>query len=308
MLEHQKVWLNGQLIPWKSATVPLLSHGFSRGSAIFEVFGIHPGSDGVYAYRMDKHLDRLFHSAELLGMKLGPSREAIEAGVRQTVGENRISRGLVKLLAYWSEEAVIKLVLDSRLDVAIFTVPADDDLALDQVSPIDICFSQWRKIRSDMIPGEAKACANYLNGYLARKDAMDRGYDLGVLLDSEGYVAEGSIESVFMVKDGSVITTPTGNILRSITRMSILEAGPKYGIPIVEQRFSPEALLEADEIFTSHTGVKVLPVKRIEDRELTPAPGPVTRQMMDMMQGICSMADPNFTHWFQPMELGTAPQ
>ncbi len=159
-----------------------------------------------------------------------------------------------------------------------------------------------------MIPGEAKACANYLNGYLARKDAMDRGYDLGVLLDSEGYVAEGSIESVFMVKDGSVITTPTGNILRSITRMSILEAGPKYGIPVVEQRFSPEALLEADEIFTSHTGVKVLPVKRIEDREFSPAPGPVTRQMMDMMQGICSMSDPNFKHWFQPMELGTDPQ
>ncbi|MCF8105221.1 MAG: aminotransferase class IV, partial [Desulfohalobiaceae bacterium] len=289
------------MVPWNSATVPILSHGFSRGSAIFEAFGIHPGTDGVYAYRMDKHLDRLFRSAELLGMKLGSSREAIADGVRQTVKENQIGRGLVKIVAYWSEEAVIKLVLDSKLDVSIFAVPANEELALDQVSPIDVCFSKWRKIRSDMIPAEAKACANYLNGYLARKDAMDRGYDLGILLDSEGYVAEGSIESVFMVKDGSLFTTPTGNILRSVTRLSILEAGPKYGIFVSEQRFSPEMLLEADEIFTSHTGIKVLPVKRLEERELSPVPGPVTKQMMDMMQAVCTMSDPNFKDWFQPM-------
>ncbi len=301
MLEQQKVWLNGQMIPWKSATVPILSHGFSRGSAIFEVFGIHPGTEGAYAYRMDKHLDRLFHSADLLGMELGSSREAIEDGVKKTVRENKISRGLVKLVAYWGEEAIINLVLDSKLDVAIFTVPANEDLALDQPDPIDVCISKWRKIRSDMIPGEAKACANYLNGYLARKDAVNRGYTLGILLDSEGYVAEGSIESVFMVKDGTLITTPTGNILRSISRMSILEAAPKYGIPVSEERYSPERLLEADEIFTSHTGIKVLPVKRIEDRELSPSPGPVTKQMMNMMQSICSLSDPNFKHWFHPM-------
>ena len=301
MLEQQNVWMNGTMVPWNEAKVPILSHGFSRGSAIFEVFGIHPGADGVYAYRMDKHLDRLFHSAALLGMELGPSREEIEAGVAKTVKDNAITRGLVKLVAYWGEEAIINLVLDSRLDVAIFTVPASEELALDQMQPIDVCFSKWRKISSDMVPGEAKACANYLNGYLARKDARDRGYDLGVLLDSKGFVAEGSIESVFMVKDNILKTTPPGHILGSISRMSILEAAPEYGLQVSEEYISPEMLLDADEIFTCHTGIKVLPVKRIEDKNLSPAPGPVTTRLMDMMQGICNLSDPKFKHWFQPM-------
>ena len=301
MLDHQKVWFNGEMIPWKSATVPILSHGLSRGSAIFEVFNIHPGPDGAYAFRMDRHLDRLFRSAELLGMQPGWNREQIAAGVKQAVQTNGIGRGLIKLMAFWGEEAVIQLVLDSKLDVAICTIPAFDGLGLDRGEPIAVCFSKWRKIRSDMVPADAKACANYLNGYLARKDAMDRGYDLGVLLTEDDEVGEGSIESVFMVKDGVLKTAPLGNILNSISRMSILQAAPTYGIQVSEERISRQMLLDADEIFTAHSGIRALPVKRIENRDLSPAPGPLTARVMEMMDAVCGMRDERFKEWFQPM-------
>ena len=123
MNHDSKVWLNGDLIPWQEATVPLLSHGFSRASAIFEVFGTHIGDRGTMAFRMNQHLIRLKKSAELLEMELAFPAETLAEAVKTTVQENQIGRGLVKILAYWGEEAVIQLVLDAPLDVAIFTIP-----------------------------------------------------------------------------------------------------------------------------------------------------------------------------------------
>ncbi len=301
MFEHLKIWRNGEMVPWKDVTVPILSHGLSRGSALFEVFGIHPGPDGPLAFRMDRHLDRLFNSMNVLGMTPGATREQIQEGVIQAVKANNVQRGLIKLMAYWGEEAVIALVLESKLDIAICAIPEFEALSLDQARPIDVCFTKWRKIRADMLPSEAKACANYLSGMLARKDAMSRGYDLGILLTADGLVAEGSIESVFMVKDNVLQTPPLGNILSSITRMSILEAAQVYGIDVKETPIAPEQLQHADELFTCHSGIKVLPVKRIEDRNLDPVPGPITAKAMDMMNRICTLQDDRFKHWFQPV-------
>ena len=301
MKDKGKVWLNGKLIPWEKATVPILSHGFSRGSAIFEVLGIHEGPDGPVAFRIDQHLKRLQRSAELLGMKLAYSNDEIAGAVAETVRANNMGRGLVKLLAYWGEEAVIKLVLESDLDLAIFAIPASEDLGLDKVEPISACLSKWRKIHPETMPVEAKACASYLNGYLVRREAIRRGFDLGLMLGTDGFLAEGSIESVFLVKDGILKTPPLGRILSSITRMSILQAAPAFGIPVSEEAILPEEVFSADEIFVSHTGIKVLPVARFEDR-LLEAPGPVTRQVTSLMENILNFSDERFRDWFFAME------
>ena len=150
------------------------------------------------------------------------------------------------------------------------------------------------------MPVEAKACSNYLNGYLARKDAIERGFDVGLLVGTDGFLAEGSIESVFLVKDGVLMTPPSGRILHSITRLSILQAAPVIGIPTVEKAVMPEALFSADEIFTSHSGIKLSPVSRFEDRTLE-APGPLSRQLLGLMDTIIHFKDNRFKDWFQPL-------
>jgi len=293
--------MNGKMVPWGQANVHIMSHGFSRGSAIFDVFGIHPSPKGPVAFRMDKHLDRLFRSAELLGMEMAYNKDEVRIAVGECVKANNISRGLIKILAYYGEEAIISLVLDSKLDLAICAIPETDDLKLDRADPIDICFARWRKIHPATVPVEAKACSNYLNGMLARKDAVSRGYDIGITLTVGGYVAEGSIESIFMVKDGVVKTPPLGNILQSVTRMSILEAVPAIGIKVKEEQIMPQDLLAADEIFVCHTGIKVLPVRRIEDRTLAHAPGPVSSKIAKLMDDICNGRDERFKDWLQPV-------
>ena len=300
MTDERKVWLNGELIPWKNATVPILSHGLSRGSAIFEAFGVHEGPDGVAAFRLDEHMKRMERSCELLGMTSAYSSAEIMQAVAETVKANKAGRALVKVMGFWGEEAIINLVLDSPLDIAIFVSPDSEELGMDRAQPISACISKWRKIHPETVPVQAKACSNYLNGYLVRRDANSRGYDVGLTVGTDGFVAEGSIESVFLVKDGVLMTPPSGRILNSITRLSILQAAPKAGIPTIEKAVTKEALFDADELFSSHSGVKVSPISRFEDRTLD-APGPISTRVIELMNNIIQFKDDRFKDWLQPL-------
>jgi len=219
-------------------------------------------------------------SAELLEMELAYNTEEIVEAVKATVKANNIGRGLIKIMAFWGEESIIQLVLDSKLDVAIFAIPESEELVLDKNQTISVCLSKWRKIHPETIPVGAKACSNYLNGYLARKNAVSR--------------------SVFIVKDGVLMTPPLGRVLSSITRLSILQSAPQADIPTVERPITADELFAADEMFTVHTGAKVEPVARFEDRELQ-APGPVTKQVMQLMDDILQFKNQRFRDWFQPL-------
>jgi len=298
MKDKPKVWLNDKIIPWEDVQVPILSHGFSRGSAVFEVCGTHLVPGGVAAFRLDAHLRRLEQTVSLLGMELGFSTPEIAKAVSKITAVNKSERGVVKIMAYWGEEAIINLVLQSKLDVAIFTIPSSDELGLDEVKPLSACLSKWKKLHPETVPVQAKACANYLNGYLVRKDANDRGFDIGLNVGTDGFLAEGSIESVFIVKDGILKTPPLGRILASVTRDSILSAAKQSDIEVYETTLVKEDLFTADEMFTCHTGSKVTPIYRFEEKEMQ-APGPVTARVSEVMNEIMNSTDSRFEDWFQ---------
>lgn len=294
--KKRKVWRNGRMIPWQEATVHLMSHSLSRGSAIFEVLAVYSTSRGPAAFRLPEHVDRLFRSAELLGMELIPSKEEVLRAVVKTVQGNRIREGYVKIVGYYSEETFTVSVSDPRLDLAIFAFPPDE-FGIHGSPAIKVCLSRWRKLHPETVPVEAKVAAHYLNGMLARQDAQRRGFDLGVMLDTHGFLAEGSVESVFIVKDGILMAPPLGLILASISRRSILEAAPAIGVKIEERPIRREEILTADEIFTSSTPHRVMPVSRIEDRTLGEVPGPVSRQISALMDSIITGQDKRFLDW-----------
>ena len=301
MNTERKVWQNGKMIPWEKATVHLMSHSLTRGSAIFEVLAVYSTPRGPAAFRLPGHVDRLFRSAELLGMQLVQSKKEILRAVVKTVKVNRIREGYVKIVGYYSEETFFVSVSDPRLDLCIFAIPADT-VRKHTSSSISVCLSRWRKLHPETVPVEAKVAANYLNGMLARQDAKRRGFDLGVMLDSHGFLAESSVESVFIVKDGVLLTPPLGLILSSISRRSILEAAPTAGIKVVERPIRRQEILEADELFTSSTTCRVMPASRIEDRVLRKAPGPVSRKLRTLMNAVCSGKEDRFKHWLHPIK------
>jgi branched-chain amino acid aminotransferase len=301
MAKERLVWINGDLVPWENATVHILSHGFSRGSALFEVFGIHEINNRAMAFRMDRHMERLRNSCDLLGMPLAQSTEELVRAVKDTVQANGLKAGFIKLVAYWGLEAFATLVPDQQLDVSIFAISMEADIGLDLSKPISACISKWAKLHPQTVPVAAKAAANYLNSMLARQDAQNRGYDMGVMLDTHGFLAEGSIESVFLVKDGILKTSPLGRVLASISRRSVIEAAQTIGVEVQETAISKYELFEAEEMFSSATPFKVLPVNRFENIHLT-APGPISLKLRQAMETILKGDDDRFSNWLIPLD------
>jgi branched-chain amino acid aminotransferase len=300
MSEERKVWFNGELIPWEKATVHIFSHAFSRGSALFEVFAVFPSPRGPVAFRSDLHMRRLWNSAKFLGMELAQTREELEKAVAKTVQANRLNQGYVKIVAFWGIESFANLVPDVKLDMSIFAVPATVDYG-DVSKPIGACIVKWRKIHPESVPVEAKAAGYYINAMLARREAYQRGFDQGIMLDTQGFVAEGSVEAVFMVKDGVLMTPPLGRILPSVSRQSVLDVARVIGIPAIEKAIKAEDLMTADELFTSCTVVRVLPIGRFENRTMEKAPGPISSRLIKVIDEIIAGRDERFKAWLKPL-------
>ncbi|MBN2123919.1 MAG: branched-chain-amino-acid transaminase [Deltaproteobacteria bacterium] len=305
MLEDRTIYRNGEFIKWNEATVHVMSHSFGRGSAIFEVLSVHDTEMGPVLFRLDEHMERLLRSASFLHMELPLSPQALQDAVLETVKRNGIRAGFVKILCFYPQIAFEILPPQKMLDVSIFAIdPAQDlgGLKFPVEQGTSLCVSSWRKLDPQTVPIEAKAAANYLNGIMARMEARERGFENVVMLDTQGFIAEGGTESIFLVRDGRLLTPAAGTVLLSISRKSVLEASSVVGIEAVESRLPPERLFEADEIFLSGTPIKVLPVRRIESREIDGVPGPVTGRLLALMSEIVSGRDERFTHWLFPLK------
>ncbi len=305
MFKDRIVFLNGDFVAWNQATVHMMSHSFSRGSAIFEVLSLHKTIAGPGVFRLDKHIERLFKTAELLDMELPISKEALHEAVIATVKRNGISQGFIKIIGFYPQIAFEIIPPQKKLDISVFVVdPAQDLGGLDFPTKhgTTICISKWCKLDPQSVPIEAKVAANYLNGMMARSEAKTRGFENGIMLDTQGFIAEGGTESVFLVKDDRLMTPSLGTVLDSITRKSILDAARSIGIESIEGRLPSELLFKANEIFLSGTPFKVLPVKQIEDRMIEGTPGPFTRKLSTLLDEIIAGRDERFRHWFFPVK------
>ncbi|PIP36393.1 MAG: hypothetical protein COX20_05980 [Desulfobacterales bacterium CG23_combo_of_CG06-09_8_20_14_all_52_9] len=304
MLKKRWVYFNDAFIPWEEATVHVASHSFARGSAIFEVLSLHETRFEPMIFRLDEHVSRLFQSARFLEMKMPVTPESLQDRVKETVRKNGMKKGVIKIICCYPEIALDILPPSAPLTVIIFVVNPDEDLPEFKAAEkpeASACISRWRKLDPQTVPVEAKASANYLNGMMARMEAKKRGFDQAILLDTQGFVAEGGTESVFMVKNGVLMTPIGGTILQSITRKSLLEVSSAKGIETREMRILPQLFLEADEVFLSCTPLKVLPLMRIDDRSLPGASGPVVKTLVAMMQKIIEGEDQAFEKWRFPV-------
>ena len=304
MIKDRIVYLDGEYVPWENATVHIMCHSFGRGSAIFEVISLHATDSGPAIFRLKAHIDRLFRSAELLDMELPLSKEGFYEAVAETVKRNDLQKGYLKIICFYPEFSVEILPPRKQLTVSIFVIDAEQDLGK-HIVPFEegttLFLSSWRKLDPLTVPIEAKAAANYLNGMVARMEAQKKGFEYAVMLDTQGYIAEGGTESAFLAKDNKLMTAATGTVLKSISRMSILEAAKAAGIECFEGQLKPELLFEAEEIFLSCTPSKVLPVHKINDRQLDDAPGPITRKVMELLDGLYNGNDERFKDWMYPV-------
>lgn len=303
MFSDRQIWVNGELVPWGQAQVHLMCHSMGRGSAIFEVICVHPTDEGGAVFRLKRHVARFFNSARLLGMRLDQTPEDLMKAICTTIRANTITDGVIKMVGYYGDVAISITPPNTALDVAVCALDVDTDLG-GLPYPVEngttLGISTWRKLDPASVPVGAKAAANYLNGMMANTEVAARGFAEALLLDADGQIAEGPTESVFLVLEEKLYTPGLGNILDSITRDTLIKVAEYLDIPVRIGPISRESLFEADEIILSSTPVKVLPVRRIEERHLT-VPGSITKRLQETLQRLLRGELSEFQHWLTPV-------
>jgi branched-chain amino acid aminotransferase len=296
-----KAWVNGKFLPQEEATVPLLSHSFSRGSAIFEVLDVTQTPRGAALFRADAHIDRFFNSAEALGMPLPVSREELLDILKDTVRANALSSGGVKFFAYYAMPQIMLIPKDQPMHLAIFCFELASVFGegRDVVGrTVTAGISSARKLSPESVPVHAKACGFYVGGHLAISEAHRRGYDDAIMLDEGGFVAEGAVTNVFFVKDGIIRTPKLRNVLPGITRDSVIEIAKALKLSLEETDILPEQAVAADEAFYTGSLIRISPIRSIDGNTVGQAcPGPITSKILSALNNAYAGADSRCEAW-----------
>jgi branched-chain amino acid aminotransferase len=278
--ETNKIWMNGELVDWADATIHVGTHGLHYGTGVFEGIRAYETDRGTAVFRLKEHMERLHKSAQLLYMDLPYSVDELREATWDLIGANELPACYIRPIAFYGYGQLGVAARDNPVEVAIMSWPWGTLLGEEGLrNGIRAKVSSWQRVGPNVIPHVAKATGVYINSMLAVGEANRAGYEEAILLTQEGYVADGSGESLFVVKDG-VIYTPdlSASILVGITRDTIIQIAQDLGHSVVEKTLIRTDLYLADEVFAVGTAAEVTPIREIDDHVVGP-PGPVTQEI-----------------------------
>jgi len=279
--ETAKIWMNGELVDWADAKVHVGVHGLHYGSGVFEGIRCYETPDGPAVFRLDEHLQRLDNSARLLGMELPYTVEALREATFELIGANGLTECYLRPIAFYGYGELGVAARDNPVDTVIMSWPWGAYLGEEGLSQgIRAKISSWQRIGANVIPHVAKATGVYLNSMLAVTEANRAGYDEAILLTAEGYVADGSGENIFVVRDGEISTPSLStSILPGITRDTVIQIAQDLGYVVSEQNIIRSDLYLADEVFMCGTAAEVTPLRSVDDHEI--GVGPITLKIQE---------------------------
>ena len=284
-----KIWMNGSFVDWDEAKIHVLSHVVHYGSSVFEGVRCYDAPKGPAVFRLRDHIERLLMSCKVYRMELPYTADDLVEAVKETIRVNKLRKCYIRPVVYRGYGYMGVNPLPCPVDVAIAVWEWGAYLGADSLEDgIDVCVSSWARMAPDTLPCLAKAGANYLNSQLIKMEALLNGYAEGIALDVNGYVSEGSGENIFIVKNGGVITPPSGSsILPGITRNSVLVLARELGYPVRKQVIPREGLYIADEVFLTGTAAEITPVRAVDRHVIGEGkPGPITRSLIDEFRAV----------------------
>jgi len=300
-----KIWMDGEVVPWEDAKIHVMTHSLHYGSAVFEGLRCYKTSEGTKIFRLDAHLKRFYNSARIYGMQIPFAPDETSDAIKTTIKENNIDECYIRPIAFYGWDEVGVNPVGNRVHLAVAVWPWLPYLGEEGLSRGVTCkISSWVRIDPRSMPMMAKAAANYANSILARLEAQSLGFHEAILLNSSGMVTEGTGENIFLVSDGSIFTPPlSAGILPGITRECIIELGRKMGFVVEEKNVSRSELLLADELFFSGTAAEVTPIREVDKQKIgNGARGPVTEKIQRKFFEIVRGKDQSFSHWLEPLK------
>jgi len=299
MIESKKIWMDGTLVDWNEAHVHILTHSLHYGLAAFEGIRCYQGERGPAIFRLQEHVDRLFESAHITLLPIPYSKEAVAEAIVETVRANDLQSCYIRPIVYigYGEMGLYPGENPIRLAIAAWPWGTYLGEAALQMG-IRAKVSSFTRHHVNVSMTRAKISGYYVNSILAKWEAKKSGYEEAILLDPEGYVAEGTGENIFLVRGGVLKTTPLTSVLEGITRNSVMQLAREKNIPVVEERFTRDALYVADEIFLTGTAAELTPVRELDDRMIGAGkPGPITQSLQTDFFSIVHGKDLNHATW-----------
>lgn len=297
------IWYDGKMVPWREATTHVLTHTLHYGMGIFEGVRAYNTTQGTCIFRLEDHTDRFFDSARILGIKLPFDKATINEAQKAVVRENKLQSGYLRPMAFYGSEALGISAKGLSTHVIIAAWPWAAYLGPEaQEKGIRVKTSSFSRHHVNVHMCKAKANANYLNSILAHREAEQDGYDEALMLDVDGFVAEGSGENIFIVRKGKLYTPDLTAALDGITRNTVVNIAEELGIPVIEKRITRDEVYCADEAFFTGTAAEIGPIRELDNRQIGEGKrGPITTKIQKLYFDCVTGKDEKRLHWLTPV-------
>ena len=296
------IWLDGKFVPWDEANVHVLTHTLHYGLAVFEGLRAYKCDDGKTAiYLMDQHIDRLYNSCHIAGLDVPFTKKVIKNAIKQTLKKNKLHEAYIRPLVFIGDGSFGVHPKDNPIRVAIAAWSWGAYLGDDGVNKgIRTKVSSFTRMGVNSFMTKAKISGNYVNSIFAKVEATRLGFDEALLLDDEGYLAEGSGENIFIVRNGIIKTPPLTSILEGLTRNCIIQIAKDKKYTVIEERFTRDELYIADEVFLTGTAAEVTPIREVDYRKIgTGKPGKVTKDLQSTFFDIVRGKNKKYSSWLE---------
>lgn len=293
------IWLDGKMVDWRDAKVHVLTHTLHYGMGVFEGVRAYETPKGPAIFRLEEHTDRLFRSAHILNMPMPYSKEEINQAHIEAIRQNSLKSAYFRPMCFYGSEGMGLRAdgLQTHVMVAAWEWPSymgEENLA----QGIRIRTSSYTRHHVNITMCKAKANGNYMNSMLALQEALQSGCEEALLLDNEGYVAEGSGENIFVIRDGIIYTPELTSCLDGITRRTIMQLAEELGYTIKEKRITRDEVYVADEAFFTGTAAEVMPIRELDGRQIgTGSRGPITEKLQSLYFDIVKGRNSQYEHW-----------
>ena len=275
------IWYDGDMVPWREATTHVLTHTLHYGMGVFEGVRAYDAEQGTAIFRLKEHTDRLFRSAHILQMKIPFDKDTLNQAQIDVVRQNKLESAYLRPMCFYGSEGMGIRADNLKVHVIVAAWEWGAYLGKENLEKgIRIRTSSYTRHHVNITMCKAKANGNYMNSMLALQEALDCGYDEAMLLDNEGYVAEGSGENIFIIRDGVLYTPDLTSALEGITRDTLITLAIDEGLEIREKRITRDEVYIADEAFFTGTAAEVTPIREVDNRAIgSGTRGPITEKL-----------------------------
>lgn len=298
-MKAEKIWMDGKMVDWDEAKVHVCTHALHYGSGVFEGIRAYETESGTAVFRLKEHIERLFNSAKIFKMDIPYTKEDIREAIKNTIKANKLKSGYIRPLIYRGFE---------QLGLNPFTCPVNCSIAVWEwgaylgeealANGIKTKISSYARSYINSTSQKAKICGNYVNSIFAKMEAIEAGADEAILLDTRGFVTEGSGENIFWTKNGIIYTTPTATVLEGITRDSIIKIAEDMNYQFQEKYICRDELYISDEVFFTGTAAEVTPIREIDNYQIGEGKrGPITENIQKKFFAIAKGKEEKYLSW-----------